>query len=165
MSVQRRQRDPIAAQKRKAEAVRRIGLGKTCSCCSENRPEALIPGSEPMICAKCKRRQKGKGTVDQHHVAGRANDPMTIPVDINDHRAVLSVAQHDWEPGVLQNPDGCPLIAGAARIKGCTDTILYVLSLADCVVQMLVALSDFLYRRLGPKWWKGTPLERFAPKR
>jgi hypothetical protein len=164
MSVQLRQRDPIAAQRRKAEALRRIGIGRACTICGENRPEALIPNSEPMVCARCERKQKGKSTVDQHHVAGRANDPMTIPVDVNDHRAVLNVVQHDWEKGILQNPDGCPLKAGAARIRGWTDSIVYVLSLGDCVVQMLIALSDFLQNRLGPKWWKGTPLERFAPK-
>ena len=164
MSVQLRQRDPIAAQKRKSDAIRRIGIGRACSACGENRPESLIPKSEPMVCASCQRQQKAKSTVDRHHVAGRANDPMTIPVDVNDHRAVLSVAQHDWEKGILQNPDGCPLIAGAARIRGLADSIVYVLSLVDCVVQMLTALSDFLKRYLGPKWWKGTPLERFAPK-
>jgi hypothetical protein len=164
MSVQPSQRDPIAAQKRKADAVRRIGIGKVCSICGENGPDALIPNSEPMICARCQRKQKGRTTVDQHHVAGRANDAMTIPVDVNDHRAVLSVAQHDWEPGVLQNPNGCPLIAGAARIRGLADTIAYLLSLADWVVKMLIALSDFLQHQLGPNWWKGTPLERFAPK-
>lgn len=164
MSVQLRQRDPIAAQKRKSEAIRRIGIGRTCSICGESRPEALIPNSEPTLCARCERKQKGKTTVDQHHPAGRANDPMTVPVDVNDHRAILSVAQHDWEKDLLQNPDGCPLKAGAARIRGCTDTILYVLSLADYVVQLLIALSTFLKEHLGPKWWKGTPLERFAPK-
>jgi hypothetical protein len=164
MSVQLRQRDPIAAQRRKAEAIRRIGIGRACTLCCENRSEALIPSSEPMICARCERKQKGKCTADQHHVAGRVNDALTIPADVNDHRAVLSVAQHDWEPGVLQNPNGCPLIAGAARIRGLSDTIAYVLSLTDWVVKMLIALSEFLRHQLGPKWWKGTPLERFAPK-
>lgn len=164
MSVQPSQREPIAAQRRKAAAIRRIGIGKVCGICGENRPEALVPNSEPMICARCQRKQKGTTTVDQHHVAGRANDPMTIPVDVNDHRSVLSPAQHDWERGLLENPQGCPLKAGAARIRGCTDTITYILTLAEWVVQMLVALSDFLQQHLGPNWWKGTPLERFAPK-
>lgn len=163
MTVQLRPRDPIAAQKRKVRAIERIGVGKVCTTCGEARPEALIPNSEPMICARCQRIQQGRSTTDGHHVAGRANDEMTIPVDVNDHRAVLSVAQHDWEKDLLQNPHGCPLIAGAARIRGWTETIVYVLSLAEWVVQMLIALSAFLKKQLGPKWWDGTPLERFSP--
>jgi len=164
MSVQLRLRDPIAAQKRKVQAIERIGVGRVCSKCGEDRPEALIPNSEPMICARCQRIQKRQSTTDDHHVAGKANDKMTIPVDVNDHRAALSAAQHDWERGLLQNPDGCPLKAGAARIRGRQDTINYVISLDDSVVELLMELSKFLEDLLGPEWWKGTPIERFSPK-
>jgi hypothetical protein len=31
--------------------------------------------------------------------------------------------------------------------------------------EMLEALDPFLAKRLGPEWWIGTEMERFAPKR
>jgi hypothetical protein len=30
---------------------------------------------------------------------------------------------------------------------------------------MLETLDEHLEKRLGPKWWVGTEMERFAPKR
>jgi hypothetical protein len=50
----------------------------------------LIPGSTPVICVECDRTRKGRTGTDQHHFAGRANDPTTIPVPANDHVAELS---------------------------------------------------------------------------
>src|SRR5215471_5653998 len=119
------QQDPSGAQRRKATAKRRVG-NKQCAC-GENRPEALIPGSNPTICAACDRKRKGKTTMDKHHVAGQANSPMTVPVPVNDHRACLSVAQADWPKQTLENPDHCPLLAGAASIRGSIDMIVYLI--------------------------------------
>jgi hypothetical protein len=31
--------------------------------------------------------------------------------------------------------------------------------------EMLEALDAFLKKRLGPEWWVGTEMERFAPRR
>jgi hypothetical protein len=33
------------------------------------------------------------------------------------------------------------------------------------IVEFLEAVDEFLGERLGPNWWVGTKLERFAPKR
>ena len=93
-------RDPSGAHRRKVIASRRVGVGARCSC-GENRPEALIAGSNPTICAACERAAKGRSTIDQHHFAGRANNPATIPVPVNDHRAILSVAQAEWPKSTL----------------------------------------------------------------
>ena len=66
------------------------------------------------ICYECDAKQRGKSTFEAHHVAGRANDPTTIDVPVNDHRAELSVDQYEWPRGRLQNPD-------AARCLRCRD--------------------------------------------
>ena len=119
-------RNPRAAYRRETIATRRIGQGNKCAC-GEDRPEALIRGSNPRVCAKCDRRKMGRRKTDDHHIAGQANDPATISVPVNDHRAELSVAQQDWPPKTLQNPDGSPLLAAAARIRGFVDTSNYLM--------------------------------------
>src|SRR5713101_4763503 len=101
MSRRLPKRDPIAAYKREVTAARRIGVGAQCAC-GEARPEALLEGSNPIICAECDRKRKGMTTTDGHHVAGEANDPTKIPVPVNDHRAELSTAQADWPEQTLE---------------------------------------------------------------
>jgi hypothetical protein len=157
--------DPSGAHRRKVVAARRVGLNARCSC-GEARPEALIAGSNPTICAACERAAKERTTMDDHHFAGAANNPATIPLPVNDHRAVLSVAQADWPKSTLTNTEGSPLLAGAACLRGFIDTIVYLIEkgllwLAD----MLEKLDDVLMRKLGPKWWVNTEIEQFAPKK
>jgi hypothetical protein len=163
MSRKLSKRDPIGMYQRSATAARSVGQ-KQCAC-GEARPEALIPGSNPTICADCKRKQKGHSTKDNHHPAAEANDPTTIPVPVNDHRAELSVAQYDWPAATLGNPDRSPLLARAACIRGYADTNVYLIEKlllpgADCY-ELLNAL---LTEKFGPKWWEKTELQRFVPK-
>jgi len=153
-----------AASFRRAIATRRVGVGAKCAC-GEDRPYALIAGSDPVTCAECKRKNEGKTTVDEHHVAGKANSPLTISVPANDHRAQLSVEQYGWPKDTLRNPDGSPLLAAAACIRGIRATIVYLLDkLLDWIPEVLEKLEAWLVKTLGPKWWLGTPLEQFAPK-
>src|SRR5208283_31290 len=119
-------RDPIGAYQREATAQRRVGLNAKCAC-GETRPEALIAGTKPIMCAECQRRIKGMTTKDNHHVAGEANSPITVPVPVNDHRAELNVDQYDWPKKTLENPDGSPLRAAAAAVRGFVDTVLYLI--------------------------------------
>jgi len=157
-------RDPRSAYRRKAIAARRIGESNKCAC-GEARPEALISGSDPLICAKCDRRKMGRRKTDNHHIAGEANDPTTINVPVNDHRAVLSVAQQDWPPKTLQNPDRSPLLAAAARIRGFVDSSIYLMQYFLLpAAALLEHLDTLLERRLGRKWWKHTKLKAFEPK-
>ncbi len=109
MAKKRRQLDPIGRYQRKATAARRIGRNKQCAC-GESRPEALVRGSKPTTCAACVRKKRGLTTEDNHHPAGRANNPATIRVPVNDHRAELSPAQYDWPRETLENPDRSPLL-------------------------------------------------------
>jgi hypothetical protein len=156
-------RDPIGVYQRRATALR-IVAGRQCAC-GEARPEALVVKHNPVICASCKRKQKGHSTMDNHHPAGEANDPITIPVPVNDHRAGLNVAQYDWPEETLENPNRSPLLARAASIRGYADTNVYLiekllLPVADCCE----LLDAFLTEKFGHKWWQNTELKRFVPK-
>jgi hypothetical protein len=104
--------------------------------------------------------------MDDHHVFGEANDPTTtIPVSVNDHRAELSAAQQDWPKRTLQNPEGSPLLAAAARVRGFVDMVIYLIEKGLLwIAQMLEALDEFLAEKLGSRWWCGTPMDQFAPR-
>jgi hypothetical protein len=146
--------DPIAAAKRKSVAARRVGVGNRCTVCGETRHNTLIAGSEPMICHECRRRSEGCSIYDLHHVAGRPNHQLTIPVPVNDHRAILSEEQYDWPKATRENSDGSPLRAIAACIRGLCNTIAYLLNeLLLWIAEFVEVLDDFLKSRLGPKWW------------
>jgi hypothetical protein len=159
-------RDAIAAFEREARATRRVGVDSRCVECGEDRPLALIPRTKPRICANCQREQLGLLPFDDHHPAGEANDSTTIPTPVNDHRAQLSPQQYEWPAKTWVNPDGSPLRTGAARVRGFCETNDYlVYSLLISNAAMLEALDEYLEKRLGPKWWVGTEMECFAPKR
>lgn len=158
-------RDPIAAHQRGAVARRRVGENAQCAC-GESRPEALVSGSNLIICAACDRKKRGTTTLDRHHVAGKSNSPATIPIPVNDHRARLSTDQRDWSRQTLENPNGSPLLAAAASLRGYSDTSAY---LVETFVlnnpEMLETLDVFLIEKLGPEWWIGTSMEQYARKR
>jgi hypothetical protein len=146
--------DPEAEYRRKERAKRRVGNNAKCTQCPESRPEALIPKSNPRICAGCQRKNQGKAVTDNHHVAGQNNHAATVPVPVNDHRARLSLEQHKWPTRTLRNPDGSPLLAIAACIRGFIDFVEY------CIEQFLVWAVAFLEKldkqlveKFGPRWW------------
>lgn len=156
-------RNPWLAYRREVIAARRIGKGRKCAC-GESRPEALIPGSNPMICARCDRIAHGRKTDDGHHLFGLAN-PLIISIPVNDHRADLSAAQNDWPRKTLANKHGSPLLVSAAAIRGYGDLMLYLvrehlLSAAD----ILELLDTKLERKHGKRYWKKLKLTAFEPK-
>ena len=79
--------------------------------------------------------------MDDHHVAGRANSPITIPVRANDHRAVLSPAQFEWPQDTLENPEGLETLKAAACIRGVADTYDY---LANTLLRPVAELLEKL---------------------
>ena len=104
--------------------------------------------------------------MDNHHIAGKANSPITTSIPANDHQAQLSVAQYDWPPETLENRDGCPLLRGSACIRGFVDTVIYYTEeFLLWVAEMLEELSKRLIEAWGNQWWLETDLKRFAPKR
>lgn len=158
------QRDPISAHRRKSAAARRVGQNAQCTYCSETRPEALNAKSRPIACEQCQREKRGKTTMDQHHVAGKANSPITTSIPANDHHAQLNVAQQDWPKKTLENRDGCPLLRAAACLRGFVDTVVYYFEIFVLwVAEMLELLSDYLIEAWGHRWWLNTEFARFAP--
>jgi hypothetical protein len=163
--VKRSSQDPVAEFQRSSRAARRIGHARQCAC-GEKRPEALIAGNNPMTCAACKRIETGQKTFDDHHVAGQANSTATISVFVNDHRAILSVAQYDWPPETLENPNGNPLLRASACIRGFADTLYYLIeNFLLWIPNFLERLDAFLTEKFGPEWWVGTELEEFKVKK
>jgi hypothetical protein len=130
-------------------------MGNKCASCGESRPEALIAGSKPMVCAECKRRQKGQSVMDYHHVAGKRNHDLKIPVLANDHRAVLTPAMYEWPKETRENPDGSPLLAATACIRGFCDFVIYLTkNLLLWAAELLEALHEALEKRYGKQYWK-----------
>ena len=157
-------KDPLRAATRRARARRLVGNNARCAC-GEDRPEALVRGKKPIRCAACQRKCEGRTTTDEHHVASQNNHPLTVPVPVNEHRAVLSVMQMDWNRTMRENPNGCPIMAGAAMLRGAADTIIYLIEKGiDWVITLMEAVSAFLRQRWGDGWWLKTPIEEFAPK-
>jgi hypothetical protein len=155
--------DPRAALRREIRATRRTGKGRKCSKCRDTR--ALIPDSDPLVCAECDRGLHGQSKRDNHHIAGRNNSSITISVPTNDHRAELSTAQHDWPRKTLENPDRSPLLAAAAHIRGFRDFVFYfVEKFLPWIAEMLELLDIVLEKKLGRKWWKRTKLKSFEPQ-
>ncbi len=155
-----RQPDPIGVAKRKSTSARRVAKGRSCSC-GENRPLALIPGSTPLICTECSRKEKDQCIFDKHHPAGRNNHSFTVPILANDHRAILSDAQQNWPQSTIRNSKRSPLIRIAACVRGAYDTIIYFLNkirdvlnnLLLWIPETLEKLDKFLELHLGSQWW------------
>jgi hypothetical protein len=155
-------RDPERDYVRKKTAARRVGR-RRCAC-GESRPRALIAHSEPTICAACQRTEHGKTAKDRHHIAAIANSPTTMLVHVNDHRADLTELQERWPTRTRDNPDGSPVLAAAAAIRGFVDTLVYLMT--KCVLwvaECLEGVDALLVARFGPTWWAKTDVARFAP--
>ncbi len=158
-------RDPIGKELRRNRAQRRVGLDKKCTC-GEPQPEALIAGSDSVICAECQRKKKGLSVMDHHHVAGRANHDLTVPLPANDHRSILTPAMYDWPKETRENPTGSPLLAAAACIRGFCDTVIYLIDkLIYWVAELLEALHEVLVCEFGENYWRVLKIRYTAKRR
>lgn len=155
------ERDLLRSWVRKERAQRALGGDAACTC-GERRAFALIRESNPTVCFRCDRVAHRRPPYEFNHIFGQNNSDATLPRPINDHRAVLSVAQYDWPRQVRENPEGSPVIAAAGMRLGARNEISYILE-QDVSGQFLLDLDAFLSDRLGPRWWIGTPLEKYAP--
>jgi hypothetical protein len=154
-----REDDPISAWLRHARAQRRVGVTAACAC-GEARPFALISARLPPICFRCDRIAQGREPYEANHVFGKRSSDLTIRYPVNDHRAVLSVGQYRWPPQTLENSDGDPFLAAAARFRGLYDNFEYMLR--DCLeeAQRLEHLSVAMRQKHGPHWWTEAPPEK-----
>jgi hypothetical protein len=160
----RKSNDPIKAAARRSKVERRLGEAKSCTQCGESRSEAIVARSRPRLCEQCYRVRRGAKKTDAHHIAGKANSPITIEVPANDHRGALSAAQYEWPPKTLQNPDGSPILRMAGAVRGVTDFIAELVTrfLESCA-RGLELLDNVVRQKLGDAWWVDTPIEGWWP--
>jgi len=98
--------------------------------------------------------------MDKHHVAGSANSPVTVSVDVNDHRAELNTSQYDWPKRTVENPHGSPLLKAAGCVRGFIDTIRFLVEkLLGWIPKTLEMLDQVLVQLFGVMWWT---VEQFA---
>ena len=145
-----RDRDPIGAWLRDTRAQRRVGRAP-CAC-GEARPFALITGRSPPLCYRCERLAHGRKPYEDNHVFGKRNSSLMIRYPVNEHRAVLSVAQYHWPPGALDNPNTSPLLEGVARMHGAYDNIEHMLAENREFAAKLAQLEAQLTILFGPQW-------------
>ncbi len=110
-----RERDPAAAWRRTTRAQRRAAVGAVCACGESPAVRAdLRPRAAVLLCLRPDRARPRP--CEDDHPFGQHNADLTVRVPVNDHRAVLSVAQYQWPPETLQNPDGDPFLASARAV-------------------------------------------------
>jgi hypothetical protein len=119
-------RTNLAALAREHRKQERLGDDDTCQLCGESDVRALrqvelsSPADENIqvtLCASCHVQLQGRRITEEHHPAGRANDPFTVPIPATEH-AVLTDWQYDWPRETWTNPDGSPLLRAAASLRG-----------------------------------------------
>jgi hypothetical protein len=148
-----RERDPIGAWLRSSRSQRRVGPGAVCaSCGKESRPYALIFGRSPPCCYRCDRIAQGRLPYEDNNVFGKRNSDLMIRYPINDHRAVLSVAQYRWPPGALENPNGSVLLASVAESHGLYDNTEHMLAEHKANSARLLHVEELLVTIYGPDW-------------
>lgn len=158
----RRSNDPIKAGVRHAKRERRVGAGAACADCGDNRAEMLVRSSRPRRCLKCYAIKRGKKPSERHHIAGEANSPIQVEVPIRGHRK-LSDAQYEWPPGTERNPDGSPLIALAASLRGVADFVgELVVAFMHYLAETAEKIDAWLREKHG-LWWKDGPFDGWQP--
>src|SRR5712671_7217350 len=142
--------DPIKSHKRRQVAQRRVGQKAECAC-GESRPEALISGRDPIVCAECDRFHRRLSPMDCHHPFGENNSPVEVPVRANDHRAALSTAQYAWPVKTIENKEKSILLAAAAPIRGYCDMIHFLTRKLRWVAEVLEFLDEWLPKHILKK--------------
>src|SRR5262245_5622290 len=105
------------------DAYARLGTrDPRCPCCGETNPFALTRADLDIVCYE----RAAQRWLEDHHLAGRNNDPFTITLPGNDHR-VVSARQQLWPRDTLRNPSGRPLLQAAAFLRGFLDLLRLVL--------------------------------------
>jgi hypothetical protein len=145
---------------RAAKRKRELGDADRCARCGCGDPVALVKGKDPAVCYECRAAEAGKGTVEAHHILGRANDPATIRVPGILHRRV-SEDQRDQPEELKHNPDRDPLVWLAQGCQGMVGHLAWWVRALAGVAGWLVALSAALRREHGPAWWTALGLPPF----
>ncbi len=138
---------------RKAQRQRQFGAQALCARCGWDQLDALSRLGNEILCYECLCIEKGKATVERHHILGRANDPQTVGIPANLHRA-LSDGQQDWPETVRRNVNRDPLLWIAGLACSLRDLLAWLLDHCDDIIRFLVELAGTLRGRHGATWWE-----------
>ena len=138
---------------RLARRLERLGPEPCCRRCGETAIRKLEPGARQNLCRECRLIASGKEPFEDHHPAGRRNDPCAVRLPANDH-AVLSDKQEDWATGTRRNRSLDFLHADAARDQATHDWHLHIAEQSEAWAKIKEALAEFLEVKLGPDWWE-----------
>jgi hypothetical protein len=120
-------------------------------------PTKRRPTTRPraeVLCYECAQVRDGKPTVEDHHLLGRAVDPVTtIPLPGNAHR-VVSELQRDRPPELATNPERDPLVWLAQMCHALKDHLTYWVEWLDRVADFLLGLAKAQREKFGGRWWE-----------
>ncbi len=157
--------DELKREIRNEAHFQRLGTRNPCCqrCGNERHPAALTGTAPDIVCYECLLKESGRSWTEDHHPAGRRNNPTTIAMPGNDHR-VLSDMQRDWPERTLRNPDGSPLLAAAAAVRCWLNVMLLLIErTVGHVPVFLEALDEKLREEWGDRWWERLGLEGVCP--
>ncbi len=138
---------------RLARRMERLGFNPRCSSCGEDDPLKLQSVGGRILCGECRLIAEGKEPFEDHHPAGRRNDPFTVRIPANDH-LVLTDMQEDWPKETRLNPNGDFLHEDAARDRAIHNALIHRAEEAESRAEVKEALAEFLKALRGPDWWK-----------
>ena len=157
--------DKLKREIREEAHFERLGTrNPRCQRCGNERHPAALTGTAPNVtCYECLLKESERSWTEDHHPAGRNNDPTTVAVPGNDHR-VLSDMQRDWPERTLRNPDGSPLLAAAAALRGWLDVMLIIIErTVGNIPAYLEVVDQCLREEWGDRWWERLNLEGVHP--
>jgi hypothetical protein len=115
----------------------------------------LIGTHPDILCYEHAAQQAGRSPIEQHHPAGRHNDPTTVALPGNDHR-IVSGKMRDWPIETLRNPDGSPLLKAAAEVRSFLDYLVVLIErVLVWIPPFLEQLDCYLREEIGARWWEG----------
>ncbi len=150
--------DESKRAQRKAQRQRRLGRNPKCRICGHGDTTALQRDAEGIICYECAAALKGKSTVEDDHIVGKAHATDTITTPANIHR-FKSDRQQDWPEDVRLNPHRDPLVWLAAVLRWLRDIGEWLAQRAGGLSDMVLDLSHLLRKEYGDSWWKTLKLQ------
>jgi hypothetical protein len=137
---------------RRAQRARVLGADPRCGRCGWAEQTALAKANGQILCYECRSMQKGRMTVEKHHIVGRDNDPATVALPGNLHRQ-LSDAQLDWAQALKTNADRDPLVWLAQACQGISDHVAWWARMLTRLALWLIAVAEALRQAHGVTWW------------